>query len=997
MTTSLLIHGGEADASTTIVDVLGNVIANTGIVYDNGQSKFSTTSLRLDGSDYFDIIGQAAILGRIFTLDQWVFPTNGDIEWTLWDNRNGGGTSFIITGNGTGNMTLFVDGATRDTTPVPAQNVWSFLRITYDGITFRVALNGTEVMSYAAVLNLTAEQIRVGHNFTVSGINGFTGNMEEIQITRGQALSITELPTAAFANPAAPTSDPYFALVPLLLHFDEASGNFVNSSDFGTITVDGASSSRSASAKFGAFALQGAANEVTAATGDADLRLDGIDFTIEGWFFLPSAPTGTSHAVILDRGGQAGSTFPNYRVVVTNALTLEFTVGSGTGSATGFVVLDIGSVPTGVYVHFAWSKANGNEYFFIDGALVHTRTAVAMPVLASAPLNFGNDAVAGSAQFFPGRIDDIRLTRGAGQYIAQFPVPTTAFLNVGPGDEFFDNVELLLHLDGANGFSGPFLDSSNNAAIVTAQGNAVLTTTDPKWPTASIDIIGGVGDYIQYTGIPAPGVGDFCLEDWLNTPSSASSQLVFDMRPVATQGVYISLYIDTAGKLRFLTDSLDRIVSTTSVNDSVWHHVALVRISGITRLFIDGIQEGVDYTDANSYLTSANGLRMGNSGFAPSSPLEDKMDDIRITYVDGRYTENFVPPVAPFPNFALGTAPVITVQPIADSVALGDTASFSVTATTESGTLTYQWHETTAGALAGETNSTLLFVTQLGDNGNGYFVEVSNDVGTTTSTTAALTVDESPIIITFQPNDKVIVEGNPVVFAITAVAVSFPPLTYQWYEQTQGILSGQTNTTLSFIVSTLNNNDGYYCIVSDANSNFLQSNTASLMVLREEDESLMNFIVQARRDLAINWTEVNPILVSGEIGIELDTQKFKYGDGINTWKDLPYWGFFRPEVKTITTTTYTLQSTDEWAILLFTNVAGCVITGPAAVSDKLPVGFLCHLAQQAASPGGQISFVAETPATTQFAVGNKTRAQFSSLSIILDAADIYKIIGDAEG
>jgi hypothetical protein len=47
-------------------------------------------------------------------------------------------------------------------------------------------------------------------------------------------------------------------------------------------------------------------------------------------------------------------------------------------------------------------------------------------------------------------------------------------------------------------------------------------------------------------------------------------------------------------------------------------------------------------------------------------------------------------------------------------------------------------------------------------------------------------------------------------------------------------------------------------------------------------------LIQNRRDTAANWTSVNPILASGEIGVETDTNKFKLGDGTSTWTQLDY-------------------------------------------------------------------------------------------------------------
>lgn len=47
---------------------------------------------------------------------------------------------------------------------------------------------------------------------------------------------------------------------------------------------------------------------------------------------------------------------------------------------------------------------------------------------------------------------------------------------------------------------------------------------------------------------------------------------------------------------------------------------------------------------------------------------------------------------------------------------------------------------------------------------------------------------------------------------------------------------------------------------------------------------------QMRNDSAENWKTANPVLLVGEIGVENDTRKFKFGDGTTAWKDLPYAG-----------------------------------------------------------------------------------------------------------
>jgi Major tropism determinant N-terminal domain len=46
--------------------------------------------------------------------------------------------------------------------------------------------------------------------------------------------------------------------------------------------------------------------------------------------------------------------------------------------------------------------------------------------------------------------------------------------------------------------------------------------------------------------------------------------------------------------------------------------------------------------------------------------------------------------------------------------------------------------------------------------------------------------------------------------------------------------------------------------------------------------------IQLRRDHSTNWTRINPVLSDGEPGLEIDTNKVKYGDGSTAWRDLAY-------------------------------------------------------------------------------------------------------------
>lgn len=48
--------------------------------------------------------------------------------------------------------------------------------------------------------------------------------------------------------------------------------------------------------------------------------------------------------------------------------------------------------------------------------------------------------------------------------------------------------------------------------------------------------------------------------------------------------------------------------------------------------------------------------------------------------------------------------------------------------------------------------------------------------------------------------------------------------------------------------------------------------------------------IQIRRDTAANWSSANPILAQGEMGLETNTLKVKFGDGVTAWNSLAYFG-----------------------------------------------------------------------------------------------------------
>jgi hypothetical protein len=70
--------------------------------------------------------------------------------------------------------------------------------------------------------------------------------------------------------------------------------------------------------------------------------------------------------------------------------------------------------------------------------------------------------------------------------------------------------------------------------------------------------------------------------------------------------------------------------------------------------------------------------------------------------------------------------------------------------------------------------------------------------------------------------------------------------------------------------------------------------------------------LQLRRGNAAQWTAANPLLAEGEMAVELDTGKFKVGNGIKLWNQLEY------------TTNFGEQDVQTAVVNLLTNSTGTI-------------------------------------------------------------------------
>jgi hypothetical protein len=215
-----------------------------------------------------------------------------------------------------------------------------------------------------------------------------------------------------------------------------------------------------------------------------------------------------------------------------------------------------------------------------------------------------------------------------------------------PADEYFQNVSLLLHGNGANG-STTITDNSPSPKTVTAVGNAQISTAQSKFGGASI-AFDGTGDYLNTPNNSAYkfGTSDFTVECWINTTDTTFNLVGLIDNAVGNWAIVV-FNSDFFWQTTYGGVNLIAFLPCSSLLNGAWNHIAIARSGSFLRLFFNGVLQGASpYTDSTDY--NGNGpLRVGSG---VNGDFNGYIDDLRITKGVARYTTNFTPPAAPFPD-----------------------------------------------------------------------------------------------------------------------------------------------------------------------------------------------------------------------------------------------------------------------------------------------------------------------------------------------------------
>lgn len=219
-------------------------------------------------------------------------------------------------------------------------------------------------------------------------------------------------------------------------------------------------------------------------------------------------------------------------------------------------------------------------------------------------------------------------------------------VTIGSADS---NTKLLVHADGANN-STTFLDSSNYEKAITSKNGAKISTANHVFSSGGSAFFDGTNDYLQLQDSPDWnfGSGDFTVEFWEMNSSTNTRQhaLSFGGNGVKNldfgfndpnncdgtpKGIWV--YWNGGGTNKVCYGA------TNAYTNGAWHHIALVRKTGVITLYIDGQKVGSANYAGNIDLTGGK-YSIGSLSDGSKYFWKGNLDEIRVSNV-ARWIGNF--------------------------------------------------------------------------------------------------------------------------------------------------------------------------------------------------------------------------------------------------------------------------------------------------------------------------------------------------------------------
>lgn len=427
------------------------------------------------------------------------------------------------------------------------------------------------------------------YTFTISASDGVNTTSRSFNIV------VLDIPT-----------DQYFKYNSLLIHGDgvnnSTNATFLDSSSNNlTITkvanVEQSSVSPFAPSSYGILFPSSAESTTSNViySSNAAFALGTSDFTVEFWYKPTSPWTSSTQRFFLQ--GVGG--------------TSNIEIGKDSGNNNLNVLIQ-----TSTAITYSWSPNIGQWYYI---ALRRSSGTLALYIDGSVVASTSNSASIGQNQVCIGGIDWAAGYATVGVLSNVRYSNTARTISIPTSNYSADANTLLLMGQKNNGFideTGKVLSAINGVPRILAIGpytndqyNKNLNSGSAYFP--------GSGDSLTApsSAVSSIGTGDYSIQCWVYPETFTTDPLGMFRRIWAfgqNTATDVSLNMGNSGEIIFRINDVIKSTSSSNLRLNQWQHVAVSRVSGTTKTFLNG-SEVASFADSSNYNSAGTyGLSIGN-------------------------------------------------------------------------------------------------------------------------------------------------------------------------------------------------------------------------------------------------------------------------------------------------------------------------------------------------------------------------------------------------
>jgi len=648
---TMLLHGDGTNGAqnNTFLDSSSNnfTITRNGNTTQGSFSPYGSNwsnAFNIDSySNYFVVASNAAFgMGTgDFTLECWAYSVASAItSQPIFDCKNsspvtgqflfssyvGAGAIFSIQGTGTiltGTTTL-------------AANTWYHLAVVKSSGVYKLYVNGVAEATASNSVSIPTSGVNLGYN--AQNGQSFNGYISNARIVKG---------TAVYTGNFTPSTTPLTAISGTSLLTCQSNRYVDNSGNNFTLTVTksgttndtlsvqrfnpfGTSTAYSTSVIGGSGYFDGSGDYLTASSTNIANFGTG-DFIVSAWF---NCSTTSSTNKIFDNYNGNNNPNPTLLLNLDGAGKVSWYAGQTS------VIASSSTFTPNTWNYVVVSRVSSTTKMFLNGTQVGSVSDTRTYAAGNANIGVGGEPYSSGGAPFNGYITDLQVVKGSG--VTSSTVPTAPVSASG--------TTLALSFQ-----NGAIYDNAMMNDLETV-GNAQISTSVKKYGTGSL-AFDGTGDYLTLTNLNAFTLttGNWTIEGWVNpttiSGSAASNTIFANGYPVQVyvQNSNVAMYVsstNTTGTY-FVNPALG---PTSSLSTGVWSHFACVKNGNNYTVYVNGVAgTTVTSSTAPAVPNTTTAMNVG-SWNNTNAYYTGYIDDLRITAGYARYTANFTPPTAAFPD-----------------------------------------------------------------------------------------------------------------------------------------------------------------------------------------------------------------------------------------------------------------------------------------------------------------------------------------------------------